>query len=76
MVWSVLGKVIQSNDRFVLTDRLEIHLDHFEMPAGNGNQDDSTHSDQERCIVGTWIVDEVLKAVDMGYGLVDVYEFW
>ena len=46
------------------------------MPAGNGNQDDSTHSDQERCIVGTWIVDEVLKAVDMGYGLVDVYEFW
>ena len=29
-----------------------------------------THSDEERCIVGTWIVDEVRKAVDMGYGLV------
>jgi hypothetical protein len=38
------------------------------------NQDKVTHSDEERCIVGTWIVDEVPKAVDMGYGLVDVYE--
>ena len=24
----------------------------------------------------TWIVDEVRKAVEMGYGLVDVFEFW
>jgi len=28
VVWSVLGKVIQSNARFALTDRLEVHLDH------------------------------------------------
>ena len=35
MVWSVLGKVIQSNSRFALTDRLEIHLDHVRMPVGN-----------------------------------------
>jgi len=27
-VWGVLGKVIQSNPRFGLTDRLEVHLDH------------------------------------------------
>ena len=33
------------------------------------------HTD-ERFIVGTWVVDEVRKAVDMGYGLVDIYEFW
>jgi hypothetical protein len=29
------------------------------------NQDDCTHSDEERCIDGTWIVDEVRKAVDV-----------
>jgi hypothetical protein len=40
------------------------------------NQDDYTHSDEERCIVGTWIVDEVRNAVDIGYSLVDMYEFW
>jgi hypothetical protein len=34
VVWSVLGKVIQSNARFALTDRLEVHLDHVRMPAG------------------------------------------
>jgi hypothetical protein len=40
------------------------------------NQDDCTHSDEERCIVGTWVVDEVRKAVEMGYDVKDVYEFW
>jgi len=40
------------------------------------NQDDYTHSDEERCIVGTWILGDVHKAVDMGYGLVDVFELW
>ena len=34
-----------------------------------------THSD-ERCIVGTWVVDEVRKAVEMGYSVMDVLEFW
>ena len=36
VVWSVLRKVIQSNARVALTDRLEVHLDHVKMPAGNG----------------------------------------
>jgi hypothetical protein len=36
VVLSVLGKVIQSNARFGLTDRLEVHLDHVRMPVGNG----------------------------------------
>jgi hypothetical protein len=35
VVWSVFGKVIQSNARFALTDRLEVHLDHVRTPAGN-----------------------------------------
>jgi hypothetical protein len=38
VVWSILGKVIQSNARFALTDRLEVHLDHVRMPVGNGRE--------------------------------------
>ena len=44
--------------------------------ANTMKQGSCTHSNEERCIVGTWIVDEVRKSVDMGYGLVDVFEFW
>jgi len=40
------------------------------------NQGSCTHSNEERCIVGTWIVDEVREAVDMGHSLVDEFEFW
>jgi len=36
VVWSVLRKVIQSNARFALTDRLEVPLDNIRMSAGNG----------------------------------------
>ena len=43
--------------------------------ADTMNQDDCTHS-EERCIVGTWVVDEVRKAVEMGYDPKDVYGFW
>jgi len=35
------------------------------------NQDDCTHSDEERLIVGTWEV-----GVEMDYNLMDVYEFF
>jgi len=35
VVWSILGKVIQSNARFALTDRLEVHV---RMPVGNGRE--------------------------------------
>jgi hypothetical protein len=38
VVWDVLRKVIQSNARFGLTDRLEVCLDHVRMPAGNGRE--------------------------------------
>ena len=40
------------------------------------NQVSCTHSDGERCIVGTWIVYDVRKAIEMSYNLVDVFEFW
>jgi hypothetical protein len=36
VVWQVLGKAIQSNARFRLTDRFEVRLDHVRMPVGNG----------------------------------------
>jgi hypothetical protein len=42
VVWGVLGKVVQSNARFGLTDQLEVHLDHVRMPAGNGRQAQKT----------------------------------
>jgi hypothetical protein len=42
VVWDVLGKVIQSNARFGLSDRLEVHLDHVRMPVGNGRMADKT----------------------------------
>ena len=42
VVWSILGKVVQSNARFGLSDRLEVHLDHVRMPAGNGRRAEKT----------------------------------
>ena len=34
----ILSKVIQSNARFGLTDRLDVHLCHVRMLAGNGKR--------------------------------------
>ena len=42
VIWAVLGKVIQSNGRLVLNDRLEVHLDHVMMPVGNGRMAEKT----------------------------------
>jgi hypothetical protein len=42
VVCEVLEKFIQSNARFGLTDRLEVHLDHVRMPAGNGKRAEKT----------------------------------
>jgi hypothetical protein len=38
VVWSVLGKIIQSNARFGMTDHLDVNLDHMRMPACNGRE--------------------------------------
>jgi len=42
VVWAVLGKLIQSNARFALSDRLEVHLDFVRTPAGNGKRVEKT----------------------------------
>ena len=39
------------------------------------NQGNCTHTDEEKCIVATWVVDEVPKAIEMGYILMNVFEF-
>jgi len=43
--------------------------------ADTTNQGKCKHTGEERCIVGTWVVDEVRKAIEMGYILVNVFEF-
>ena len=40
------------------------------------NKVNFTHSDEERCICGTCELDDVRKAVEMGYGLIVVFEIW
>jgi len=40
------------------------------------NQGNCTHSDEVRCIVGTWVFGDVRKAIELGYDLVNVFEFW
>ena len=40
------------------------------------NQEFCDHSDEERCIVGTWCTQEVQCALQEGYRLVKVYEIW
>jgi hypothetical protein len=42
VVCDLFGKVIQSNARFGLTDRLEVHLDHVRMPVVNGKRAEKT----------------------------------
>jgi hypothetical protein len=44
--------------------------------ADTMNQGNCTHTNEERCIVGTWVVDEVRKAIEVGYILMNVFEFW
>ncbi|KAG5865699.1 hypothetical protein JTB14_014529 [Gonioctena quinquepunctata] len=38
--------------------------------------DDRSHSDEERSLIGRWTVEEVLKAIDEGYEVLEKYEIW
>ena len=40
------------------------------------SQEDCTHCDDDRCLVGTWATEEVKKALEVGYQIVDIYEVW
>ena len=42
LIWAVFSKVIQSNDRFGLNGRLEVHLDHVIIPVCNGKLAEKT----------------------------------
>ena len=44
--------------------------------ADTRNQFKCTHSNEQRCVIGTLVVDEVRKAVELGYSVMDVFEFW
>ena len=44
--------------------------------ADTKNQGNCTQSDEERCKIGTWIVEEFRKAFEMGYALLGLFEFW
>lgn len=40
------------------------------------NQSECTHKDSERVLHGTWVSEEVKKAVQMNYKITKVYEIW
>jgi hypothetical protein len=35
-----------------------------------------THTDEERSLIGTWTTDEVSKALEKGYKIIEIYEVW
>ena len=40
------------------------------------NQNKCEHSDDERSFIGTWTTDEVNKALEKGYKVLETYEVW
>ncbi|XP_055374404.1 uncharacterized protein LOC129607410 [Condylostylus longicornis] len=34
------------------------------------------HSDEERALIGTWVIDEVVKAIQKGYKMLEIYKVW
>ena len=40
------------------------------------NQESYNHTDQERAIQGAWVTNELQKALEKGYRLVDIHEVW
>ncbi|CAH2008244.1 unnamed protein product, partial [Acanthoscelides obtectus] len=39
-------------------------------------RDECQHSIQERSLKGTWVIEEVLKAIEKGYQIIETYEIW
>ena len=56
MVWGILGKIIKSNARFCLMDRLEVHLDHVMMPPGNCREMSNRRNSDVISVLKTCIV--------------------
>lgn len=40
------------------------------------NQSDCCHDAEERMLTGTWVIDEVIKALEKGYEMNEIYEIW
>jgi len=40
------------------------------------NQQTCDHTDEERCITGTWCTPEILAAIEEGYVVIKIYEVW
>ena len=40
------------------------------------NQGKCNHSDDDRCLVGTWVTEEVKKALELNYEIKEIYEAW
>lgn len=40
------------------------------------NPGDCSHSDNERSLISTWVVQEVVKAIEKGYKVQEIYEIW
>lgn len=34
------------------------------------------HDEEQRALIGTWVMDEVIKAVELGYTILKIYEIW
>ncbi|CAH2008137.1 unnamed protein product [Acanthoscelides obtectus] len=39
-------------------------------------REECQHSIQERSLKGTWVIEEVLKAIEKGYQIIETYEIW
>ncbi|XP_049825039.1 uncharacterized protein LOC126265968 [Aethina tumida] len=42
----------------------------------SSQQRECCHTEEERLFIGTWVIAEVLKALEKGYRLVEVFEVW
>lgn len=40
------------------------------------SQGECVHNEEERAFTGTWVADEILKAIEKGYRLLKIYEVW
>ena len=44
--------------------------------ASKQQQENCSHTDEERALIGTWVTDELKKAVQKGYKVVQIFEVW
>ncbi|KAJ8969906.1 hypothetical protein NQ317_009131 [Molorchus minor] len=40
------------------------------------NDKECNHSETDRALTGTWVIDEIVKAIEKGYKLLETYEIW